>query len=409
MSTYLQTNNNFDIIYLSAGSLKDKLKINTHRVGLHLARKARVLYVQTPTNSLFGFFKSFNFKELWFNIRGIKVCSENLVLYNPFAILPIFLQVGILKRLEALLFNFFTIARIRHFIKKYRFANPILWLYSVELHHNYIGKFNEAMVVYDCVDDLVAFPRFNTAEQKRRIEELELQVLRKSSVVFAISKHLADKKKDINPNTYYVPNVADFGLFNQATQANRHIPKEMTNIPKPILGYVGALASYRIDFNLINYVADKHPEWSIVLIGPIETMTDDNRLLTKHNIYCLGLKEYHTLPSYIKGFDICILPYIKNEYTHHNFPLKFWEFVATGKPIVASDISALREFADLIHVCATRDEFIGAVNHVLNRRESDATIEKRLNAARINTWEKRIDKMLIYITTYNNLSIDCPK
>lgn len=387
-----------DIIYLSAGSLKEKIWINTHRVGLHLSEHARVLYVENPTNSYWSLLKKLNFKEFMSQIKGIEIRNENLIIVSPMHVLPICFHIGIIKKLEQFLFRSITILRIKQLVKKFQFKNYFLWIYFIEDHYDYIGKLNETEVVYDCVDEISAFPRFDTPEKKKKIIALEQMVLDKTSFVFATTRNLAENKKKFNPGTFYVPNVAEFDMFHKVATDDLTIPEDIQKIQKPVLGYIGALGSYRINFNLINYLSQRYPEWNIVLIGPIGEMSIDNRLMRRDNLTCLGTKAYDQLPNYIKAFDVCLLPYAKNPYTEFSFPLKFWEFMATGKPIVATDIPAFEEFESLIPVCHSNEEFATAVKKCL--KEKDPNSPKRIEAAKSNTWQKRIGTMMEHINEY---------
>ena len=389
----------FDIIYLCAGSLGQKLWINTHRVGLQLAEKNRVLFVEEPSRSYLGIlFKGNGLRAIIKSFKGIESRGPNLTILTPLHVLPSFLQFGIFKTAGKFFQQKLLVRRIRQVTRQLAFQSPLLWIYYIENQHYFIGKLGESMVVYDCVDEISAFPRFRTEKARQAIRLLEQDVLQKSGVVFTISKNLMESKKKINPHTYYVPNVAEFVHFNIVDSQNLAIPDDIAALSRPILGYIGALTSYRIDFNLINYIAQRHSDWSIVLIGPVGEMTPDNRLLKRDNVYCLGTKDYQTLPQYIKAFDVCLLPYVLNEYTRYNFPLKFWEFMATGKPIVATNTPAFDEFKDLIPVCATKDAFAAALTDSL-KESQNAQKNQRIEEARKNTWEKRINTMLEHISS----------
>jgi len=388
----------FDIIYLCAGSLGQKLWINTHRVGLQLAEKNRVLFVEEPSRSYLGILiKKKGLEAILKSFKGIESRGPNLTILTPLHVLPSFLQFGIFRVMEKFFQQKLLVRRIRHVTQQLAFQSPLLWIYYIEDQHYFIGKLGESMVVYDCVDEISAFPRFRTEKARQAIRLLEQDVLQKSGVVFTISKNLMESKTKINPHTFYVPNVAEFAHFNTVDSQNLSIPDDIAALPRPILGYIGALTSYRIDFNLINYIAQRHPDWSIVLIGPVGEMTTDNRLLKRDNIYCLGTKDYRTLPQYIKAFDVCLLPYVLNEYTRYNFPLKFWEFMATGKPIVATNTPAFDDFKDFIPVCGSKDAFAAALADALKGHQ-DSKKNLRIDEARKNTWQKRISTMLEHIS-----------
>ncbi|RKY40119.1 MAG: hypothetical protein DRP76_02635, partial [Candidatus Omnitrophota bacterium] len=387
----MNSKDRFDIIYMCAGSLEDKVWINTHRIGLELSKRNRVLFVEVPVRSYFSLFKVKNLRELRQKLSGLFFKSNNLIIYKPLHIIPIFLHFGAIRKINKILLRFMLVWRIRKIIQNLGFKSHILWIYYIEDHHYFIGKFKEQMVIYDCVDNISTFPRFTIPWYKKRIEIIERKVLKKSNIVFATTKKLVEIKRKIQPHVYYVPNVGDFEHFNKVATNNLSIPEDILKIKKPIIGYIGTLRRYRINFSLINFIAKRHPEWSIVLIGPFVEQERDTFPEGK-NIYYLGWRNYRILPNYIKAFDVCILPYDFNNHTTYAFPLKFWEFMATGKPIVASYLPALEEFADLVPIVKTKEEFVSSIETLLEK--GDDKKYERINLAEKNTWSKRVDIML---------------
>ncbi len=168
----------------------------------------------------------------------------------------------------------------------------------------------------------------------------------------------------------------------------------MAAIPHPRIGFIGALSSYKVDFQLIAAVARARPDWHWVLIGQVGEGQPDTRIesLRLPNVHLLGPRPYGELPDYLRGFDVATIPCVANDYTASMFPLKFFEYLAAGKAVIASHVPALEEHASACRLVSDSDEFIVAVADVLEGRGPDAAHCDRL--ARRYTWEWRMQRML---------------
>lgn len=276
-------------------------------------------------------------------------------------------------------------------MKRLGFDRPILWLYHAE-QYPLIGSFGERLVIYDCVDEYTTFPSLKTAAARQALAAMEERLLRTADIVFATNPALATSKRLLNPHTYFVPNVGDVAHFGRVHRAPTPVPADLRTIPRPRIGYVGALARYRIDFGLIESLARNRPRWSFVLIGPVTDEAGESVLPRRENIFWLGGRDYDDLPSYIGGFDACMLPYDINPYTSHAFPLKFHEFLGTGRPVVATALPAFAPYAGVVPLARTHDEFLESLEAIL-LGESQEARERRLEVAAANSWEHRIGRM----------------
>jgi len=280
---------------------------------------------------------------------------------------------------------------IKHFSKKLGFNNPILWLYN-PLLVMLVDKLGEQLSVYHCVDELSAQPGMPIEV----IVEEEKLLLKKVDLVFATSINLYKTRKEINENTYYSPNVADFEHFSKVNSEILEIPNDIANIPSPRIGFIGAINGYKLDFDLIVSVAKKNPDKSFIFIGQVgegDPWTNISTLKEIDNIYLMGPRDYSVLPNYLKYFDVCLLPNNINEYTINMFPMKFFEYLSTGKPVVMTPLNALENYYDLCYVGRTVDEFSEAIEKALQEKDYRLK-EKRINEAKKHNWESRIDKML---------------
>jgi glycosyltransferase involved in cell wall biosynthesis len=246
------------------------------------------------------------------------------------------------------------------------------------------------MLIYHCVDDLSSAPGMPSDV----IKKAEQKLVQVADIIFTTSPKLYKSCSMLNPeNTYYFPNVVDFDHFFKAKQ-NGPIPEDIIKIPRPRIGFIGAISSYKVDFELISYVAKQRPSWHWVLIGEVGEGQPDTSIekLKMPNIHLLGPKPYKILPDYLRGIDIATIPACINDYTFSMFPMKFFEYLAAGKPVVATNLPALQNYAEACFLVDSPEKFILAIEDILDGKLPDETL--CLNLARKHTWEWRTNEML---------------
>jgi glycosyltransferase involved in cell wall biosynthesis len=159
------------------------------------------------------------------------------------------------------------------------------------------------------------------------------------------------------------------------------------------VGFVGAIHQRKVDLHLLVEVAAREPGWSLVLIGPVDEAETQRKLAALPNIHLLGYKEYHTLPNYLRAFDVCVIHYrTDNKYIRNVFPMKFFEFLATGKPLVTTRLPSLESFGHVVGFASTPEEFVLAIRTALLARD-DTKIAERLAVARKSCWESKVAGM----------------
>jgi glycosyltransferase involved in cell wall biosynthesis len=219
-------------------------------------------------------------------------------------------------------------------------------------------------------------------------------LIRTADVVFTTSLALQSRAVSLNPNaSYYLPNVADFDHFSQAREEGP-IPADLAAIPLPRIGFVGAVSEYKVDFELIANIAKARPDWHWVLIGQVGEGQQDTRVekLKLPNVHLLGPRAYEQLPDYLRGFDVATIPCPANEYTAAMFPMKFFEYLAAGLPVIASHVPALAPFAAAHERADTPNEFAAAIARVLQGQRP--SVEACTRLARQFTWQWRTEEML---------------
>jgi glycosyltransferase involved in cell wall biosynthesis len=266
-----------------------------------------------------------------------------------------------------------------------------LWTYS-PMTLSVLSPAPFRRLIYHCVDAIQAQPDM-PADTITRWEE---RLCRRADLVFVTSPALLEQLHPFNPRTHFYPNVADGAHFAAALDPALPVPQDLAAIPRPRLGFVGAISAYKLDLELLIELARRHPHWSFVLIGPVgegDPSTDVSALAALANVHLLGARPYAALPACLKGMDVALLPLAFNPYTRAMFPMKFFEYLAAGVPVVATAIDALRPFADLALVCEPGIEpFAAAIRTALAGGGPDR--EQRLRGAAAHTYAGRTEAML---------------
>jgi glycosyltransferase involved in cell wall biosynthesis len=242
-------------------------------------------------------------------------------------------------------------------------------------------------IFYDCVDDYSAFPGVRNPLKVLRDEQL---LINESSFVFVVSKKLFSRVSKINSNCVFIPNGADFEHFNSAVGLQVW-PSDVKSLKRPILGFIGAIWDW-IDVDLICKLAELHPEYSVLLVGPVYFGRE--KLLKHPNIYAVGHKQYKVLPRYLACMDVCLVPFKINRLTLASNPIKLYEYLSAGKPVVSTALPEVCENASgLVYIAKDEGDFIRKVEEAVKEAESPnkELIMRRIKFAKENSWEKRID------------------
>jgi glycosyltransferase involved in cell wall biosynthesis len=377
-----------DIVLLSTADWDNPFWTNKQHVACELARCGyRVLYVESlglrrPSASAQDMGRIW--RRLKSGLRPPRQMRDNLWVWSPLVIpLQKYAWVRALNRgLVQLGLSGWS---------KYLGLKPEwLWTYN-PMTVRFVDLQRYARTIYHCVDEIKSQPGMPVAE----IELAEHELLKQVDICFVTAEGLLAERKAVNPSTYYFSNVADFGHFAAARAEETVIPEDLMMLPGKKIGFIGAISSYKVDFPLLGTMATRHPEWSIVLIGKVgegDPWTDSSMLEGVPNLHLLGPRDYQSLPAYLKGFDVAILPSTVNDYTRGMFPMKFFEYLAAGKPVVCTALDALKGHGDVACIAQDHEEFIAGVEGALAGKAPD--LEARLNLAKEHTYERRTQRML---------------
>ena len=270
------------------------------------------------------------------------------------------------------------------------FNDSILWTYNPLTKH-YVGFKRFSSTIYHCVDNISAQPGMNA----RLIKAEEQKLCNDVDHVFVTSSNLYCSLKRWAKNITYMPNVVDFNHFSKA-RLRLAVPNDYIDIPEPRLLFVGAISSYKVDLGMIREIALMMPSWSIVLIGLVgegDPATNIKEINDLSNIYVLGPKLYQDLPMYMSHSQVGLLPCLLNEYTESMFPMKFFEYLAAGLPVVSTRLSALNSFKDCFLIGKNSSEFVVHIKSILDGRSTINSDYARSIASK-HTYEMRSVAML---------------
>ena len=242
--------------------------------------------------------------------------------------------------------------------------------------------------VYQSMDDLT-----QVGYTARHGERLEEDIIRKFDVTLTTSQELRRLKLRFSDQVYFHPNAADFSSFQRALTGIFPRPPELVPTEgKQIIGYTGNIES-RIDYELLKMVIENHRDKMIVMVGPLTTSEHKTIGLTGYpNVITTGAKTIDELPAYLQYFDCALIPFKKNTLTRSIYPLKVNEYLAAGRPIVATDFSEdILSFGDVIYIGRTHREFVDLID-VAIRENDPARIQARTAVANTNTWAARVEQ-----------------
>jgi len=263
----------------------------------------------------------------------------------------------------------------------------VLWFYSPLALPLACDLLPQA-IVYDCMDELSAFLNAPPQLLAREQELLDL-----ADVVFTGGRSLYTAKKDRNWNVHCFPSSVDVNHFGQSHQEIAE-PEVQKNLERPRLGFFGVIDE-RIDLRLIEELASAHPEWQIIMVGPVVKI-DPTTLPRQSNIHYFGQQPYADLPNFIAGWDICLLPFARNASTKYISPTKTLEYMAAEKLIVSTPITDVVEpYGELVFIGETPKQFIAACESALSVTPElhDKLINKMRTVLSGTSWDRTVKEM----------------
>jgi glycosyltransferase involved in cell wall biosynthesis len=393
---------NRDIVIVGLQPWDTEIGSNCKDIAMAFAQKNRVLYVNYPLDR----------GTLWKNRKDPKVALRRDVISGKkdglVEIQPGFWQLypdEILESINALpdglLFDMANRVNGKRYarsigkaIQRLGFSNFILFNDNDLFKSFYLKDFlRPALSIFYFRDFLLGVDYW-----KKHGNRLEPLLIAKSDICCTNSLHFETYCRKYNPNSFYVGQGCDLSLFLRSDSIP--VPADMQSYRKPVIGYVGALQSLRLDLDVIRHIAVSRPGWQVVLVGPEDRQFAASDLHSVPNIHFLGSRPPHTLPEYIHAFDVCLNPQLINEVTVGNYPRKVDEYLAMGKPVVATRTAFMEAiFNAYTYLGVTADEYVALIEKAL-AEDAPALQAARKAFAATHTWEANVEEISRHIRTF---------
>ncbi len=363
---------------------------------LEISKNNRVLFVNPPLQRS-SLLKDKHKPEVQKRINILKGNEPDLVQVNDtmWVLYPRTVLESINWIKSPAIFNFFNKINDKRFAKKVKLAAAKLDFKDVILFNDnsmYNGFYFKELLKPDIFIYLLRDAVILVDYHKRHGTRLQPQIIAKADFAVANSDYFANYCRKTNPNSFMIGQGCDLSMYNDE-DGSLEIPDDLKEITKkPIIGYVGFLTTIRLDIDVLIHIAEQKPEYSLVLVGPEDDDFKKSKLHQLDNVYFLGRKDPHELAAYIKGFDVALNPQKVNMITDVNYPLKIDEYLAMGKPTVATKTTFMAYFKDYTYLPSTKEEYIVEIDKAL--KENTPELEKsRIAYAKTHSWENFVSKI----------------
>jgi teichuronic acid biosynthesis glycosyltransferase TuaH len=390
---------NFVIFSLSRWNIE--FGCNIKDISIELSKHHKVLYVDVPLKRKERLFNtnSNNVKEVKERIKSnaalVKV-SDNLWHYIGDVVLE---SVNSIQ--NSLVFDSINKINNKRFSKLIKRAvrevgfDEFILINDNDIYNGFYIKnlVNPKLYVYYLRDRLPAMQYW-----RKQTSRLEPMLIAKADVIVANSQYLADYAKSFNPKSTYVGQGCDIEHFLSPPRLTE-IGLLYNQIMRPIVGYMGALNSERLDLNLLERLCELMKDFSFVFVGKEDSAFENSALHTYENVYFLGQKDFSELPKYLYGFDVAINPQLVNEITVGNYPRKVDEYLASGKPVVATKTIAMEPFSEFVNLANGVESYESMLRNA-NSTNSEEVALARQKFVKNHTWQNSVGEILKAINDF---------
>ena len=276
-------------------------------------------------------------------------------------------------------------------------SRVLLWLNPHDAVHM-VGRMGETRAIYDITDDWTQFTHFTDRKAllDRTIAEDAL-LCRKADAVIVCSKSLYESRKSLARDIHLIPNGVDAAHYRCVLDDHAPLPEACRNWPRPVFGYTGSIHGDRVDVKLVEAMTvamkAQNMAGTIVLIGPVMLpIQDRQRLEATGRVIFTGPIAYRDLPQYMRAFDVCIVPHCMTAFVESLNPIKLWEYLAAGKPIVSTDVAGFRDYPQFVRTARTAEDFLAQCQAAL--AEGAEKSELRRAEASKHSWRSRVDEIV---------------
>jgi len=277
-------------------------------------------------------------------------------------------------------------SQIQRLARKGGLSKPILWI-AIPTAAEMIGCFDECVVIYH-VSDKYEANTMDHGTDPALIRQLHEQAIGAADLILYSSRKLLAEAIGDRDRSYLLEQAVDFDHWARVGSGELEVAPEVANIPRPRLGYFGAIEPWLVDQDLIKRAARERPDWNWVFIGNKSRGLEIENL---PNVHFLPVVAYDRLPNYAAGFDVCVLPWdTELAFTSYGSAIKVREYLATGKPVVISPLPEYETMGDVLRIARSGDDFLHLIDEALHEQGTE-TSRARQNAVRNGTWDARAE------------------
>ncbi len=306
--------------------------------------------------------------------------SEGITVVSP-ATLPFFAS-RTARRMNRQLLK----SQIQRLARRGGLAKPILWI-AIPTAAEMIGCFGESIVIYH-VSDKYEANTMDHGTDPALIRQLHERAIDRADLILYSSRKLLAEAVVGRDRSYLLEQAVDFDHWSRVGSGELEVAPEVARIPRPRLGYFGAIEPWLVDQDLIKRASRERPDWNWVFIGNKSRGLEIENL---PNVHFLPAVSYDRLPNYAAGFDVCVLPWdTEVAFTSYGSAIKVREYLATGKPVVISPLPEYETMSDVLRIARSGDEFLQLIDEALHEQGTE-TSRARQDAVRNGTWDARAE------------------
>jgi glycosyltransferase involved in cell wall biosynthesis len=369
-----------DVLMLYGPPWHDATRVSKHHLARYLAQRNRVFYVESSAHLLQVLARPSTALNVLSETSRTRQVGPGMWVRRFFLPIPYHSVTPLTASRSANRLGQRVVASgLRKALRTLRMDAPLV-IAGLPQAVDLVPHLPRSGLVYHCADEYRAVRGFPA-----NLPALEAELLRMADVVIVTAEALLDERRALNPRTHWIPNGVDVQHFSRARSTEIAAVKELERLPRPRVGFVGAMAEW-VDDGLIADLAKTLPGWSFVLIGPGGERL--RSLASRRNVHVLGPRPYEELPRYMKCFDVGIVPFRQTEVSAKADPIKAYEYLAAGLPVVSTDIPSLRRLRGVVDIARNTHEFVRALELAAVDQSSER-VQQRTEEARRHSWETR--------------------
>jgi len=380
------------LVILALPKHDDAFTSTPYQLAKELAKDRDVWYVSHPytwIDFLTNIRKNKSWKRFWaswpFSLRQETTEQERLrILYLPLTLPINAFPPGMLYKVLSSLNHYWVASTLRRLIRQELFNDYVF----VNSHDFYLGRIHHwlprpSLYIYHCIDPIIK------AYSARHGHYLEKKAASEADIVVATSPFLKKKMQQYHAQSYTVPNAANFELSHRATLPETEPHAAILKIAGPRVGYIGNIER-RINYDWLTDIFTRRTDWQLVMVGPRNDQYIPDKFKQLSNVHFVSSVPHTQLPNVLKAFDVALIPFAKDEVSAQIYPLKLFEYMGSGKPVVTTDFNreVTAPFQDDIFVGTTIEELEIAIENALSETGEEGA-QRRISIASQNDWAAR--------------------